>query len=260
MTSVLKEGSRPETLLPLHPTSPVTDYTQQRPVLLSTPAHDMSFKDGVDTTYRNKNRARGGAGDFDLKSLKGDRSAAVQEYYLGRSEVCEEIWYKEGGPKRVETSSEDKAEILRQEENVRRRMLGLQPIPKVTCFALLCFALLCFALLCFALLCFVVVVVVVEVLCLLRLETHHPHPFFPTQRERPADFDDEAEGRRVRPRLDKEAVKKQKKEEKKARKKEKKREKKEKKKDKKDKRRAKRARADSVSSSNSRSSSASSSR
>eukprot|EP00754_Rhynchopus_humris_P000831 Rhum_TRINITY_DN10520_c0_g1::Rhum_TRINITY_DN10520_c0_g1_i1::g.38860::m.38860 len=169
----------------------------------------MSFKDGVDTTYRNKNRARGGAGDFDLKSLKGDRSAAVQEYYLGRSEVCEEIWYKEGGPKRVETSSEDKAEILRQEENVRRRMLGLQPIPK---------------------------------------------------RERPADFDDEAEGRRVRPRLDKEAVKKQKKEEKRARKKEKKREKKEKKKEKKEKRRAKRARADSVSSSDSRSSSASSSR
>ena len=89
----------------------------------------MSFKNGVDTTYRNKDRVRGGAGDFTWDQLKGDKLAAVGEYYIGRSQMCENIWY---GKERVKrTKEEDRhrevADIKAQEQEMMMQAMGIKP-------------------------------------------------------------------------------------------------------------------------------------
>ena len=89
----------------------------------------MSFRDGVDTTYNNKFRARGGQGDFSWDTLKGDKSAAAQEYYLGRSQMCEDLWYARDAkraPKRG-LSDRDMSDLQQQEEDAMKAALGIQP-------------------------------------------------------------------------------------------------------------------------------------
>eukprot|EP01061_Rhynchopus_euleeides_P015016 TRINITY_DN25774_c0_g1_i1.p1 TRINITY_DN25774_c0_g1~~TRINITY_DN25774_c0_g1_i1.p1 ORF type:complete len:244 (+),score=99.27 TRINITY_DN25774_c0_g1_i1:103-834(+) len=91
----------------------------------------MSFRDGVDTTYRNKFRARGGQGDFSWDQLKGDKSAAAQEYYLGRSQMCEDIWYNRGAAgSRKRPSTAELDEARRQDDEMMRQAMGLAPLKK----------------------------------------------------------------------------------------------------------------------------------
>eukprot|EP01063_Lacrimia_lanifica_P004232 TRINITY_DN1235_c4_g1_i1.p1 TRINITY_DN1235_c4_g1~~TRINITY_DN1235_c4_g1_i1.p1 ORF type:complete len:244 (+),score=106.97 TRINITY_DN1235_c4_g1_i1:92-823(+) len=87
----------------------------------------MSF---FNTGYNNKARTRGGHGDFTWDSLKGDKKAAAQEFYLGRSQMCENIWYgKEGGGKRKFDENE-LADVKQQEEDMMRQALGLKPMKR----------------------------------------------------------------------------------------------------------------------------------
>eukprot|EP01065_Artemidia_motanka_P027990 TRINITY_DN3319_c1_g1_i1.p4 TRINITY_DN3319_c1_g1~~TRINITY_DN3319_c1_g1_i1.p4 ORF type:complete len:144 (+),score=51.80 TRINITY_DN3319_c1_g1_i1:55-486(+) len=88
----------------------------------------MSCRDGVDTTYRNKGRVRGGAGDFSWENLKGDRRIADSEYWLGRSEVCEDLWYADGRKKMGK--AEDLTGVQDEEEDVMREMLGLRAVQR----------------------------------------------------------------------------------------------------------------------------------
>eukprot|EP00755_Sulcionema_specki_P019718 Sspe_Gene.12175::Locus_4142_Transcript_1_1_Confidence_1.000_Length_954::g.12175::m.12175 len=91
----------------------------------------MSFKNGVDTTYRNKARVRGGAGEFSWKQLEGDSKAALGEYYLGRSQMCEDLWYSRKNDKAGKRVREDEiSKIKEQEQDLMREMLGLKPIKR----------------------------------------------------------------------------------------------------------------------------------
>eukprot|EP01062_Namystynia_karyoxenos_P036607 TRINITY_DN26664_c0_g5_i1.p2 TRINITY_DN26664_c0_g5~~TRINITY_DN26664_c0_g5_i1.p2 ORF type:complete len:307 (+),score=147.31 TRINITY_DN26664_c0_g5_i1:95-922(+) len=85
----------------------------------------MSFRGGVDTTYKNKARVRGGAGDFSWDQLKGDRQIAESEFYLGRSQMCENLWYQAKGSSG--SAPADLEGIKNQEEDLMREMLGLRP-------------------------------------------------------------------------------------------------------------------------------------
>eukprot|EP01060_Flectonema_neradi_P010391 TRINITY_DN17473_c1_g1_i1.p1 TRINITY_DN17473_c1_g1~~TRINITY_DN17473_c1_g1_i1.p1 ORF type:complete len:235 (+),score=56.92 TRINITY_DN17473_c1_g1_i1:118-822(+) len=89
----------------------------------------MSFKRGVDSTYHNKDRVRGGAGDFTWDQLKGDKLAAIGEYYLGRSQMCENIWYGKDRTAGVKAGDREKeiSDIKAQEQEMMAQAMGLQP-------------------------------------------------------------------------------------------------------------------------------------
>eukprot|EP01012_Entosiphon_sulcatum_P030166 TRINITY_DN3705_c0_g1_i1.p1 TRINITY_DN3705_c0_g1~~TRINITY_DN3705_c0_g1_i1.p1 ORF type:complete len:183 (+),score=37.26 TRINITY_DN3705_c0_g1_i1:32-550(+) len=78
--------------------------------------------------------SRGGRSDFDWNVLMGDKNAANQEYYLGRSEKCEDLWYKTARPSKLPIGSRvdatsAKAELLaikKHEEDMMKAALGLK--------------------------------------------------------------------------------------------------------------------------------------
>eukprot|EP01010_Urceolus_cornutus_P001189 NODE_1711_length_782_cov_125.257844_g1331_i0.p1 GENE.NODE_1711_length_782_cov_125.257844_g1331_i0~~NODE_1711_length_782_cov_125.257844_g1331_i0.p1 ORF type:complete len:201 (+),score=40.39 NODE_1711_length_782_cov_125.257844_g1331_i0:107-709(+) len=81
----------------------------------------------------NERTSRGGRTDFNWDELKGDKNAAIEEYYLGRSEKCEDLWYKKtkptkipsAVPKELERRSEMSA-IQKAEQEMFKAALGLQ--------------------------------------------------------------------------------------------------------------------------------------
>eukprot|EP00667_Euglena_gracilis_P028158 EG_transcript_35622 len=83
--------------------------------------------------HGNERTSRGGRGaDFNWDELRGDKQAAAGEFYLGRSEKCEDLWYAKSKvnkiPARVADQQRQEVEAVQQaERELMQAALGLKP-------------------------------------------------------------------------------------------------------------------------------------
>eukprot|EP00906_Rhabdomonas_costata_P025828 RCo036887 len=65
---------------------------------------------------RSERVSRGGRTEFDWEPLKLDKRAAQEEYYLGRSQMCEDLWYSKAKPSRIPTATDAPGDDVRRAE------------------------------------------------------------------------------------------------------------------------------------------------
>jgi len=78
--------------------------------------------------------SRGGSGgQFDWGTLQGDKQAAAGEFFLGRSEKCEDLWYSRSRVSKIPTAVADeeqrreRAAVQDAEWQLMQAALGLKP-------------------------------------------------------------------------------------------------------------------------------------